>query len=96
MSTQPKGPQPGSIQVTASDETSRGRYSNSMLVTHTPEEFIMDWLLNSPTGAQLVSRVVVSPAHMKRILTALADNLRKFEEKFGAIKMPDSNDSVFH
>jgi hypothetical protein len=97
MTTPPKGPQSGSIQVTASDEASRGRYSNSMLVTHTPEEFILDWLINSPTGAHLVARVVVSPGHMKRILAALGDNIRKYEDKYGAIKTPDTNDGgVFH
>ena len=51
-------PQP--MQINTSDEISRGRYSNSMLVAHRPEEFIMDWLLQSPNGAHLVSRIIVT------------------------------------
>jgi len=32
------------------DELSRGRYSNTMLVSHSAEEFMMDWLLSSLPG----------------------------------------------
>lgn len=77
------------VQINTGDELSRGRYSNTMLVTHGPEEFIMDWLLHSPNGAHLVSRVIVTPSHMKRIVSALQENLEKFEQNFGKIKMSD-------
>ncbi|MBI4766097.1 MAG: DUF3467 domain-containing protein [Deltaproteobacteria bacterium] len=81
-------PQP--VQINTGDELSRGRYSNTMLVTHGPEEFMMDWLLHSPNGAHLVSRVIVTPSHMKRIVRALQENLDKFEQNFGEIKITDS------
>ena len=68
------------LQIHAEDDVSRGRYSNSMLVSHGPEEFIIDWLLQSPNGVHLVSRIVVSPGHMKRIIAALQDNVDKYEE----------------
>lgn len=75
------------VQITTVDELSRGRYSNSMLVSHGPEEFMIDWLLQSPNGVHLVSRIVVSPAHMKRILGALEDNIAKYEETYGEIEV---------
>ncbi len=75
------------IQINTSDETSKGRYSNTMLVAHGPEEFIIDWLLNSPNGAHLVSRIIVTPGHMKRICSALQDNMRLYEQTFGEIKL---------
>ena len=74
------------IQINTSDEMSRGRYSNSMLVAHGPEEFIMDWLLQSPNGPHLVSRIIVAPGHMKRIVKALQENLQKYEDSFGEIR----------
>jgi hypothetical protein len=77
------------IQISTGDEMSRGRYSNSMLVGHGPEEFIIDWLLQSPSGAHLVSRIVVSPGHMKRIVQALHENLQKYEDAFGEIKVAE-------
>ncbi|MBA4389780.1 MAG: DUF3467 domain-containing protein [Syntrophus sp. (in: bacteria)] len=75
------------MQISTSDELSRGRYSNTMLVAHGPEEFILDWLLNSPNGTHLVSRVIVTPGHMKRISNALQENIRLYEQTFGEIKV---------
>ncbi|MGB9499028.1 MAG: DUF3467 domain-containing protein [Dissulfuribacterales bacterium] len=84
------------IQVKTADEMSRGRYSNSMFIAHGPEEFIIDWLLNSPTGAHLVSRIIVAPGHVRRIINALSENLKKYEEKFGAIKYIEHCDQKYH
>ena len=38
------------------------------------------------TSGKVVSKVITSPGHMKRIVDALADNIKKYEEQFGAIK----------
>lgn len=84
------------IQIKANEEMSQGRYSNSMFIAHGPEEFIIDWLLNSPTGAHLVSRIIVTPGHVKRIISALSDNLKRYEEKFGEIKLAEPADHKFH
>ncbi len=78
------------IPINTADEMSRGRYSNTLLVTHGPEEFIMDFLLQSPNGAHLVARVIVTPGHMKRIVKALAENLEKYEARFGEIQVDGS------
>jgi hypothetical protein len=82
--------QPPQIQINTIDEMSRGRYSNAMLVGHGPEEFIMDWLLHSPNGPHLVSRLIVTPGHMKRILNALQENIEKYEQTYGEIKVAES------
>ncbi len=84
------------IQVITGDEMARGRYSNNMAVSHSPEEFIVEWLLNSPSGTHLVSRIIVSPGHMKRIIDALSDNMRKYEAKYGAVKTVGAEDQSFH
>ncbi|MCK4534376.1 MAG: DUF3467 domain-containing protein [Syntrophobacterales bacterium] len=91
-----KNDQAKQVQIKTSDEMSRGRYSNNMLVTHSPEEFVIDWLLNSPGGTHLVSRIVVSPGHMKRIAAALEGNLKKYESSFGEIKSVKSSEHKFH
>jgi len=82
------------IPINTVDEMSRGRYSNTMLVTHGPEEFMIDWLLQSPNGAHLVSRIMVTLGHMKRIVKALQENLEKYEGHFGEIKMAESPTTV--
>ncbi len=89
----PKG-QAEQMQINTSDELSRGRYSNSMLVGHGPEEFTIDWLLQSHNGTYLVSRVIVTPAHMKRVVKALDENLFKYEQNFGEIRILESPQTV--
>jgi len=84
------------IQINTGDELMRGRYSNSLIVSHSPEEFIMDWLLNSPSGTFLVSRIMVSPGSLKRVISALADNLEKYERQYGPIRVIESGEQKFH
>jgi hypothetical protein len=84
------------IQINTTDEVSRGRYSNLMLVSHSPEEFILDWLLNSPNGPHLVSRIILSPGNVKRAIDALTINLKQYEDKFGAVKLIEPGDQNVH
>jgi hypothetical protein len=84
------------IQVTTGDEVSRGHFSNNLLMAHSAEEFILDWVLNSPSGMHLVSRIIVTPGHLKRIVGALAENLRRYEKEFGAVTAFEVPDQKFH
>ena len=82
-----------SIQIIAGDEDLKGRYANLMSVSHTGEEFVLDFFSVTPSSSgaargTLVSRVVTSPPHFKRIVAALADNLHKYEAQFGEIEEP--------
>jgi len=66
-----------------------GVYSNNMVVTHTKEEFILDFLMVVPPAGTVTSRVIVSPGHMKRILAALQENISKYENAFGTIQIAE-------
>jgi len=76
------------IQIRASDEVVRGVYANAMQVAHSREEFTLDFLNLYPhQGAGVaVARVITSPGHMKRLIAALADNVKKYESQFGTIQ----------
>jgi hypothetical protein len=89
-------PDPQQIQINTADEISRGRYSNLMLVSHSPDEFMLDWLLNSPNGPHLVSRIILSPGNVKRAIEALTINLKQYEDKFGTVKVIDPGDQKVH
>jgi len=78
--------QPKQIQIKAKDDDLKGNYSNLMQIFHTREEFLLDFFLISPPTGVLASRVVMSPGHLKRMIKALQENVRKYEEKFGEIK----------
>ena len=60
-----------------------GAYANNMFVTHTREEFIMDFLMVMPPNGTVTARVITSPGHMKRIIAALQENMQKYEQAFG-------------
>lgn len=76
---------PQQLNIKAADDTLRGHYSNAMQVTHTQQEVVLDFFNLLPPQAQLITRVITSPAHAKQILAALGDNLKKYEQQFGAI-----------
>lgn len=74
------------INVKADDAALKGVYANTMMVSHTAEEFALDFLSVLPPQAMLVSRVITSPGHLKRIISALADNLKKYEAAHGKVE----------
>ena len=55
-------------------------------ITHTPEEFVVDFMNIFPPNGVVASRVIISPKHMKRILAALQQNIKNYENKFGVIQ----------
>ena len=62
-----------------------GVYSNNMVIAHTKEEFILDFMMVTPPIGVVTARVITSPGHMKRMLSALKINLEKYEAKYGKL-----------
>jgi len=79
---------PMDLQVQADEQTLQGKYSTMAQVTHTAEEFWIDFyaVLPNPQIARLLARIIVSPAHAKRLGQAILENVAKYESKFGAIE----------
>ena len=73
------------LNVKVGDEELKGRYSNLLRVTHTREEFILDFINAVPPQAIVTARLVTSPGHLKRIVRALTENLERYEKKFGPL-----------
>jgi hypothetical protein len=82
---EPAAGTPG-INVKIEDEELKGRYSNLLRITHTREEFILDFINLVPPQGIVTARIVTSPGHLKRIIGALSTNLQRYEESFGAIE----------
>ncbi|QAA76836.1 MAG: Cell division protein FtsI [Peptidoglycan synthetase] [Candidatus Bipolaricaulis sibiricus] len=83
------------MQVGAEMETRKGVYSNLAVISHQPDEFFIDFLLVDPQAqtpergqAILVSRVILSPRHMKRLYEAIGENIEKYEKNLGKIVIP--------
>lgn len=71
-----------------------GVYANNLIVSHTKEEFILDFVLVAPPTGTVTSRVVVSPGHMKRAIDALQANLKKYEDRFGGLEPAEDPNSI--
>lgn len=85
MAEQPKQSE---IPIKADDATMAGHYSNSARITHSFDDVVLDFLYvhGNPPFGKLLARLILSPGHAKRLLRALSENLRRYEEQFGAIK----------
>ncbi|OPY87087.1 MAG: hypothetical protein A4E71_01221 [Smithella sp. PtaU1.Bin162] len=84
------------IKINTTDEISRGRYSNMILASHSTDEFMLDWILNSPNGSHLVARIILSPANLKRTIETLKVSLEQYEKKFGVVKIIEQDSQKVH
>jgi hypothetical protein len=80
---------PTQMQVELGEKESEGIYSNLVIITFSPSEFILDFarVLPGVKKAKVFSRIVMTPQHAKLLLNALSDNIGKYEEKFEKIKV---------
>lgn len=86
-----KSKQQSQINIELPEDISEGVYSNLVMIAHSNSEFVLDFIRLMPgvPKAKVKSRVVITPDHAKRLLAALKDNIRKYEESFGPIKQND-------
>jgi hypothetical protein len=85
---QKKGAAKNEIKLEIDEQTANGAYVNLAMISHTDSEFVIDFIFIQPqyAKAKVRSRVITSPAHAKRMLAALQDNISKYETQFGEIK----------
>ncbi|MEO1023054.1 MAG: DUF3467 domain-containing protein [Bacteroidota bacterium] len=90
---QPQGKQ-GQLEIELTAEEANGTYSNLVMITHSPSEFILDFIAVMPgvPKAKVVKRMVLTPDHAKRLANALGDNVKRFEEEHGPINTRDRMD----
>ena len=74
------------LQINFPPEKQGGVYANNMVVAHSKEEFILDFMMIAPPNGVVTSRVIMSPGHVKRVIAALQQNMKHYEEKFGRIE----------
>src|ERR1700751_5776730 len=88
MDEKQQQPQPGQLQMKADEKERQGRYSNLIMIHHNVEEFTLNFVYIFPneTQGKLLSSVIVSPGHAKRIWRALGENISRYETQFGPIK----------
>ena len=81
-------PQEQQINIELDEKTAEGIYSNLAIINHSPSEFVLDFITIMPgvPKSKVKSRIILTPQHAKRFLSALAQNIENFERSHGQIK----------
>jgi hypothetical protein len=84
------------INIELSEEQAEGIYANLAMITHSPSEFVIDFIKMMPgvPKAKVKSRIIVTPQHAKRLLRALKDNISKYESIHGTIDVPEGPENM--
>ena len=83
------------IQIKADDATLKGNYANVAMIGHTKEEFNIDFVNIFQNQGILLSRIIMSPGHAKRLLEALRANIEQYEKGF-KVKIESAEDPKNH
>jgi len=89
------------FQIQLDEQTAQGAYVNLAMINHTETEFIIDFIFLQPQAPQgkVRARIITSPNHCKRLIAALQDNMKKYEDRFGAVKvapLPPEGIGIYH
>jgi hypothetical protein len=81
------------LNIELTEEIAEGIYANLAVITHSNAEFVVDFIRVMPgvPKAKVKSRIILTPEHAKRLLSALEDNLEKYEAVNGRIKVQPEN-----
>ena len=79
------------INIEVNEDVASGIYSNLGIINHSPTEFVFDFATMMPglAKAKVLSRIILSPEHAKKFMTALVQNISNFEKQNGSIKSID-------
>lgn len=77
------------IDIELSHEVAQGIYANLAIIAHSTSEFIVDFVRLMPgvPKPEVKSRIIMTPENTKRLMLALQDNIRKFEQDNGTIRL---------
>ena len=89
--------QPQQINIQLGEKEAEGIYSNLAIISHSNAEFIIDFtrVLPGVPNAKVFARIIMSPVHTKLLARALNENIRKFEQQFGEIKIDSTGGNQF-
>jgi hypothetical protein len=79
------------LQVELPQQVAQGEYANFAIITHGSSDFVVDFarVLPGVPKAQVCSRVILAPEHAKRLLNALQENIMRYENEYGPIRIPN-------
>ena len=81
------------LDIELNHEVAQGTYANLAIISHSSSEFIVDFVRIMPgiPKAEVKSRIILTP---ERLMFALQDNIRKYEQINGKINLPEENQNT--
>ncbi|MCQ2192618.1 MAG: DUF3467 domain-containing protein [Paludibacteraceae bacterium] len=75
------------LQIEMSPEIAEGAYANMTIVTHSPSEFVLDFVRILPNlpKAKVKSRIILTPSQAKRLRDVLQRQINIYEANNGII-----------
>ncbi|MCK0107644.1 MULTISPECIES: DUF3467 domain-containing protein [Pseudomonadales] len=73
------------VQLFLPDELKASAFCNSAFAQFSPEEFSIDFVNMGAMSNSVVSRIVMTPSHTKRLMKLLAQKVHEYEDMFGEI-----------
>ncbi|NNC46294.1 MAG: DUF3467 domain-containing protein [Winogradskyella sp.] len=88
MAENKKDTKKGQINIELDEKVAEGTYSNLAIINHSVSEFVEDYVRIMPgtPKSKVKSRIILTPQHAKRLLKALGENVKRFENAHGEIK----------
>lgn len=79
------------MDIEVSADLVDGIYSNLAIISHSQNEFVIDFASIMPgiPKARVRSRIILTPQNAKRLLKALENNIKAFEKNHGIIKVQE-------
>ena len=76
------------LNIQLDENIANGTYSNLVIINHSTTEFVLDFVSVMPgvPKSKVKSRMILAPQHAKRLLKALSENIKRFENSHGEIK----------
>lgn len=78
-------------KLAISDAVAGGVYANSVLIRHSRDEFVLDFVAHFQPSPVLTARVLASPAHVLRMVNSLEARVRGYEDSVGPLPEPPQN-----
>ena len=79
------------LNIELTEEIAQGTYSNLAIITHSPSEFVVDFVIPK---ANVKSRIILTPEHAKRLMLAIQDNITKYESIHGPIQIHEGQVNI--
>lgn len=76
------------LNIQLDENIANGTYSNLVIINHSATEFVLDFVSVMPgvPKSKVKSRMILAPQHAKRLLSALSENIKRYEASHGKIK----------